>query len=56
MAKTDRIDTFFAMQSARSDHWRSVLTAAEGWAAGHGSKSATEAALAEIAVLPAFAS
>lgn len=54
MPKTDRIDSFFAMHSARSDHWRNVLTAAEGWAAGHGSKTATEDALAEISVIEEF--
>jgi arginine decarboxylase len=54
MPKTDQIDSFFAMHSARSDHWRNVLTAADEWAAGHSSKTATEDALAEIAVIEEF--
>ncbi len=54
MPKPDRIDNFFAMHSARTDSWRNVLSAAQEWAAGDGSKSATEAALSEIAVIEEF--
>ena len=54
MTKPDRIDNFLAMQSTRTDSWRSVHTAAKDWAAGTGSKAKTEAALAEIAVIEEF--
>ena len=36
MATPDRIDNFFAMQSARSDRWREALTAAQHWASSQG--------------------
>jgi arginine decarboxylase len=42
------------MHSTRTDSWRSVHSAAKDWAAGSGSKAATEAALAEIAVIEEF--
>ena len=54
MTKTDRIDNFFAMASTRTDAWRDVLTAAQGWAAGTGSREAVEQSLAEIAVIEEF--
>ena len=54
MTKPDRIDNFLAMHSTRTDSWRSVHSAAKDWAAGSGSKAATEAALAEIAVIEEF--
>ena len=54
MTKPDRIDNFLAMHSTRTDSWRNVHSAARSWAAGSGSKAATEAALAEIAVIEEF--
>ena len=54
MPKTDRIDNFFAMHSARTDSWRNLLSCARDWAAGSGSKAKTEEALAEIAVIEEF--
>ena len=40
-----RIDSFLAMQSGRSDLWRDALTAAQHWASGHGSRAAVEASI-----------
>ena len=54
MPTTDRIDNFLAMQSSRTDSWRDFLTAAQDWASGSGTRAATEAALAEIAVIEEF--
>jgi arginine decarboxylase len=54
MPATDRIDNFLAMQSSRTDSWRDFLTAAQDWASGSGTKAATEASLAEIAVIEEF--
>src|SRR5882724_4883259 len=49
-----RIDQFFLMHSARSDLWREVMTAAEGWAAGQNDRAAVETALEELLVLEEF--
>ncbi|MGE0715794.1 MAG: decarboxylase [Alphaproteobacteria bacterium] len=54
MAKKGRIDQFFAMHSARADHWREALTAAESWAGGRGKRADVEAALAELGVVEEF--
>jgi arginine decarboxylase len=54
MAHTDNIDRFFVMHAARSDQWREVLTAAEKWAAGAGTRAAVEAELADIALIEEF--
>jgi arginine decarboxylase len=54
MPKSDRIDNFFAMHSARTDSWRSLLYCARDWASGSGSKAKTEDALADIAVIEEF--
>ncbi|WP_246737500.1 decarboxylase [Nordella sp. HKS 07] len=54
MATADRIDNFLAMQSARSDRWREVLTAAQQWASGQGSRAAVEDSLGDISVIEEF--
>lgn len=53
MTKT-RIDQFFLMHSARPDLWREVMTAAEGWAAGHNDRISVETALEELLVVEGF--
>ena len=42
------------MHAARADQWREVLTAAEKWAAGTGSRAQVEAELGDIAVIEEF--
>jgi arginine decarboxylase len=54
MSTTDRIDNFFTMHSARADHWRDVLTEAQQWAAGSGSRAAVEQSLAELSAIEEF--
>jgi arginine decarboxylase len=52
--ETQRIDQFFSAPSARNDRWRDVNAAAKAWAAGHGSRTAVEAALAAGAAIEEF--
>ena len=57
MASADtarRMDSFFAMQSGRSDLWREALTAAHSWASGDGSRAAVEASCADLAIIEEF--
>ena len=54
MTTTDRIDNFFAMQSARSDRWRDALTTARKWASGHASRADFEKSLAELTTVEEF--
>jgi arginine decarboxylase len=49
-----RIDQFFVMHSARADHWREVLNAAEHWAQGKGTAKDVENCLANLEVLEEF--
>ena len=49
-----RIDSFLAMISGRSDRWRDALTAAQRWASGNGSREAVEASLADLVVVEEF--
>ena len=54
MADQDRIDSFFVMHSARADQWREVLTAAEAWAAGSGTRAKVEQELRDILLIEEF--
>ena len=54
MPTSDRIDNFFAMQSARSDRWRDVLSAAQKWATGQGRRADVEQSLAELTTIEEF--
>jgi arginine decarboxylase len=51
MDNTNRIDSFLVMHAARADEWREVLTAAEHWAAGTGSRAQVEDELRDLAVI-----
>lgn len=51
MSETNRIDRFLVMHSARADQWREVLSAAQDWAKGSGSRAKVEKELKDIAVI-----
>ena len=51
---TTRIDQFYVMHSARADHWREVLSAAEHWAQGTGTSKDVEKRLENLDVLEEF--
>ena len=47
--RSNRIDQFVLMHSARTDRWRDVTHLAAGWAAGRGDRTALEAAVGAMA-------
>ncbi len=49
-----RMDSFFAMQSSRSDLWRDALTAAQRWASGQDGRPALEESIANLNILEEF--
>jgi arginine decarboxylase len=49
-----RIDQFFIMHSARGDRWREVLSAAERWASGEGSRVDVEKCVSDLEVIEEF--
>lgn len=49
-----RMDSFFAMQSGRSDLWREALAAARRWAMGDGSRADLEHNIANLEILEEF--
>ncbi|MFN4143867.1 decarboxylase [Aestuariivirga sp.] len=54
MSVTNRIDQFLVMHAARADQWREVLSAAEAWAAGGGSRAKLEEELRDILLIEEF--
>ena len=51
MTETNRIDRFLVMHAARADQWREVLTAAQDWDKGSGSRSQVEKELTDITLI-----
>ncbi len=49
-----RMDSFLAMQSGRSDLWRDALSASRDWAAGTSTRADVEDRIAKLAVLEEF--
>jgi arginine decarboxylase len=49
-----RMDSFLAMQSGRSDLWRDALSASRDWAAGTSTRTDVEDRIAKLAVLEEF--
>jgi arginine decarboxylase len=49
-----RMDSFLAMQSGRSDLWRDAHGAAQNWAAGKATRADVEERMAKLAVLEEF--
>ena len=54
MSEHDRIDRFLVMHAARADQWREALTAAEQWAAGHGTAAKVADELRDVSVMEEF--
>jgi arginine decarboxylase len=54
MSAQNRIDTFFAMHSARSDRWRDALTAAQKWTSGKGTRAEVDGSLADLNTIEEF--
>lgn len=52
--RTERIDHFFSMPSARADRWRDLTAAARSWVEGRGDRAAVIAALQGIESLEEF--
>ncbi|MEW9837868.1 decarboxylase [Mesorhizobium marinum] len=51
---SQRMDSFLAMQSGRSDLWREALTAAQNWVAGLATRANIEGRISGLAVLEEF--
>ncbi|GGF66805.1 decarboxylase [Azorhizobium oxalatiphilum] len=49
-----QIDAFFILHSARADHWRGALNAAESWHRGESGAADVQASLAEVKIIEEF--
>lgn len=49
-----RIDQFFLVHGARTDQWRTVLTATESWVAGEATVRDVETALSDLQIIEEF--